>query len=544
MIRIWENRIIGMVRCFLLLGLLILFPLSIFANHPSAAKSKKFTLVIDAGHGGHDAGALGKLTKEKHINLNVALAFGRKVEANCPDVKVIYTRKTDVFVPLHTRADIANRAKADLFISIHTNSVPKRRIVRGMETYTLGMHRAADNLEVAKRENEVILYEKDYRQRYQGFDPSSSESYIMFEFIQDKYMAQSVDLAKYIQRRTCASAGRTNKGVKQAGFLVLRETSMPSCLIELGFISTPDEEQFLNSSSGVEQMAQGIYQAFVDYKKQYHQGAAQPLKVETQAATVSDAQQARVVDTQQSYQEETKKEKKSSRKKSKMAEQLEAAREGELIVQTVYSEPIADSIINATPQLKPAKVESQTVDVVKRQEVAQKQEPAKVVSQTVDAVKRQEVVQKQEPAKVVSQTVDAAKRQEVAQKQEPAKVVSQTVDAVKRQEVVQKQEPAPEPVVRQETLADVPVFKVQILASGYKLKDGDAQLKGVKGVDFYQENGLYKYTVGSSDDYSQIYQMRKTVVDRFPQAFIVAFKNGQKYDLQAAMREYRSRQTK
>ena len=500
MIRIWENRIIGMVRCFLLLGLLILFPLSIFANHPSAAKSKKFTLVIDAGHGGHDAGALGKLTKEKHINLNVALAFGRKVEANCPDVKVIYTRKTDVFVPLHTRADIANRAKADLFISIHTNSVPKRRIVRGMETYTLGMHRAADNLEVAKRENEVILYEKDYRQRYQGFDPSSSESYIMFEFIQDKYMAQSVDLAKYIQRRTCASAGRTNKGVKQAGFLVLRETSMPSCLIELGFISTPDEEQFLNSRSGVEQMAQGIYQAFVDYKKQYHQGAAQPLKVETQAATVSDAQQARVVDTQQSYQEETKKEKKSSRKKSKMAEQLEAAREGELIVQTVYSEPIADSIINATPQLKPAKVESQTVDVVKRQEVAQKQEPARVVSQTVDAVKRQEVVQKQEPA--------------------------------------------PEPVVRQETLADVPVFKVQILASGYKLKDGDAQLKGVKGVDFYQENGLYKYTVGSSDDYSQIYQMRKTVVDRFPQAFIVAFKNGQKYDLQAAMREYRSRQTK
>ena len=207
----------------------------------AVAANKKFVLVIDAGHGGNDAGALGKLTKEKTINLNVALAFGRKVEANCSDVKVVYTRKTDIFVPLHTRADIANRAKADLFMSIHTNSLPKGRTARGMETYTLGMHRAADNLEVAKRENEVILYEKDYRQRYQGFDPSSSESYIMFEFIQDKYMSQSVDLAKYVQQRTCASAGRANKGVKQAGFLVLRETSMPSCLIELGFISTPDQ---------------------------------------------------------------------------------------------------------------------------------------------------------------------------------------------------------------------------------------------------------------------------------------------------------------
>ena len=158
----------------------------------TAAKTNKFTLVIDAGHGGNDAGAIGSLTKEKIINLNVALAFGKLVERNCSDVKVIYTRKTDVFIPLHTRADIANRNKADLFISIHTNALPKGRISRGLETYTLGMHRAADNLEVAKRENEVILYEKDYKQRYQGFDPNSSESYIMFEFIQvaAKYAAK------------------------------------------------------------------------------------------------------------------------------------------------------------------------------------------------------------------------------------------------------------------------------------------------------------------------------------------------------------------
>jgi N-acetylmuramoyl-L-alanine amidase len=249
----------------------------------TAAKTNKFTLVIDAGHGGNDAGAIGSLTKEKIINLNVALAFGKLVERNCSDVKVIYTRKTDVFIPLHTRADIANRNKADLFISIHTNALPKGHISRGLETYTLGMHRAADNLEVAKRENEVILYEKDYKQRYQGFDPNSSESYIMFEFIQDHNMAQSVEMAKYVQRRTCASAGRLDKGVKQAGFLVLRETSMPSCLIELGFISTPDEERFLNTTSGVNQLAQGIYQAFLDYKRKYYGGVTVPLKAESKA---------------------------------------------------------------------------------------------------------------------------------------------------------------------------------------------------------------------------------------------------------------------
>ena len=250
----------------------ILTMLMLLAVVAYAAKAKTFTLVIDAGHGGHDAGAIGAISKEKNINLNVALAFGKLVERNCKDVKVIYTRKTDVFVPLHTRADIANKAKADLFISVHTNALPKKKISRGMETYTLGMHRAADNLDVAKRENSVILIEKDYKQRYQGFDPNSSESYIMFEFIQDRNMAQSVELAKLVQKRTCAMAGRQNKGVKQAGFLVLRETSMPSCLIELGFISTPDEEQFLNSENGVEKLGKGIYQAFVDYYQKTGKG--------------------------------------------------------------------------------------------------------------------------------------------------------------------------------------------------------------------------------------------------------------------------------
>ena len=278
------------------------------------AANKRFTLVIDAGHGGNDAGAVGKITKEKTINLNVALAFGKLVEQNCPDVKVIYTRKTDVFIPLHTRADIANKNKADLFISIHTNALPKGHISRGLETYTLGMHRAADNLAVAKRENEVILYEKDYKQRYQGFDPNSSESYIMFEFMQDHNMAQSVELAKFVQRRTCAAAGRQNKGVKQAGFLVLRETSMPSCLIELGFISTPDEEQYLNSATGVSELGRGIYQAFVDYKCKYDTNVSVPYKAEPQEEVKIPSVVPEAV-KQEAKQEEKKESKKDKRKK-------------------------------------------------------------------------------------------------------------------------------------------------------------------------------------------------------------------------------------
>ena len=285
------------------------------------AANKRFTLVIDAGHGGHDAGAVGKITKEKIINLNVALAFGKLVEQNCPDVKVVYTRKTDVFIPLHTRADIANKNKADLFISIHTNALPKGHISRGLETYTLGMHRAADNLAVAKRENEVILYEKDYKQRYQGFDPNSSESYIMFEFMQDHNMAQSVELAKFVQRRTCAAANRQNKGVKQAGFLVLRETSMPSCLIELGFISTPDEERYLDSSTGVSQLGYGIYQAFVDYKRKYDTNVGVPYKVEPQPKEEVQIPTVVPEPVKQEVKQEDKKESKKEKKRKKKEEE-------------------------------------------------------------------------------------------------------------------------------------------------------------------------------------------------------------------------------
>lgn len=236
----------------------------------SNAEKRNFTLVIDAGHGGHDAGAVGAYSKEKDINLRVALAFGKLVEENCRNVKVVYTRKTDVFIPLQRRADIANN-KADLFISVHTNALPAGRLAYGSETYTLGMARANANLAVAKRENAVITLENDYKTTYQGFDPNKAESYVIFEFMQDKYMKQSVDLASCIQKQY-VSTGRPNKGVHQAGFLVLRNTSMPSVLTELGFITTPAEETYLNSQQGVMELSRSIYNGFLAYLRMHEKG--------------------------------------------------------------------------------------------------------------------------------------------------------------------------------------------------------------------------------------------------------------------------------
>lgn len=250
----------------LLVGLLCL----IASLDCSTAEAKDFVVVIDAGHGGHDPGATGRRGKEKNINLEVALKVGKLIDRNCKGVKVIYTRKKDVFVTLNGRADIANKAKADLFISIHTNSMPKgHSSTQGAETYTLGLHRTADNLNVAKRENSVILIEDNYQQRYAGFNPNSSESYIIFEFIQDKYMKQSVRLATLIQKQFRTYARRPDKGVHQAGFLVLRETYMPSVLVELGYISSPTEENYLLSDAGTSALAHSIYMAFVSYKREH-----------------------------------------------------------------------------------------------------------------------------------------------------------------------------------------------------------------------------------------------------------------------------------
>ncbi len=404
----------------------------------SLAANKRFTLVIDPGHGGHDAGALGAISKEKNINLAVALRFGKYVEQNLPEVRVIYTRKTDVFIPLNERANIANRANADLFISVHTNALPAGKIARGFETYTLGMHRAKDNLDVAMRENSVISMEKDYQQRYQGFDPRSSESYIIFEFIQGKNMERSVELARMIQRGVCDGANRPDKGVHQAGFLVLRETSMPGCLIELGFITTPDEERLLNNDSRVDDIARGIYEAFAKYKNKYDRSVSVPYRAK----------------------------------------------------------------------------DSEDVNIPK---IVPDQEPAP----------KTRVVTRGKQPKREEATPEQPKRE--VKKQEPKKDVK-------------KQEPKKE--VKKAEIADAPVFKLQIFVGSRNLRKGDAHFKGETDYDSFQEGNLVKYTLGASTNYNEIYRLRKEKLDKFPEAFIIAFKNGQKYDVNQAIREFKQNRSR
>jgi N-acetylmuramoyl-L-alanine amidase len=236
----------------------------------SYASGSKFVVVIDAGHGGKDGGAVRGIYKEKEINLGVALALGQLIEKNYKDVKVVYTRKTDVFIPLDRRAEIANKAKANLFISIHTNSTgAKTTNTSGADTYILGLARSEENLEVAKRENSVILMEDDYTTKYEGFDPRSPESYIIFEFMTNTFMEQSLQLANLIQNDFKTVANRPNRGVRQAGFLVLRKTSMPCILIELGFINNQSEAVFLSTKDGQQTMASAIYSGFKKYKREF-----------------------------------------------------------------------------------------------------------------------------------------------------------------------------------------------------------------------------------------------------------------------------------
>ena len=388
----------------LLLALLVAV---ISGQAPLAAAKKPFVVVIDAGHGGHDPGAIGRKGKEKTINLSVALKLGRLIQANCADTRVVYTRSKDVFVPLHRRAEIANGQKADLFISIHTNSLASRKAqINGAETYTLGLHRTQDNLEVAKKENSVILIEDDYKQQYSGFNPNSSESYIIFEFMQDKNMAQSVNLAKLIQQQFRTHANRVDKGMHQAGFLVLRETSMPSVLVELGYITNPREEAFLLSEQGSATMAKSIYQAFLKYRQR------RPSAAETEG------------------------------------------------------EPAPPVVAVSEPAPEPPAAPSAGEEEDRRPD-----------------------------------TIGAAAPPGTGGK---------------------------------------PVFMIQILTADRKLPKQSRRFKGLAPVDYYQENGIYKYVFGEDTDYNKVLRLKRTKVDaKFKDAFIIAFKNGEKMNINQAIREFK-----
>ena len=255
-----KNKYFTVIQHSIIPGILLFLSMSI------VAQDARFTVVLDAGHGGHDPGAMGSVIREKDINLAVTLALGNIIEQNFKDVKVVYTRKTDWYLTLQERADVVNNNHADLFICVHTNSSPGAA-AWGAESYTLGLAKTKSNLDVAMRENSVITLEENYKTKYHGFDPNSVDSYIMFEFMQDKYIDRSVDFASAIQKQFKTYCGRPDRGVRQAGFWVLHRSACPSVLVEVGFISNPAEERFLSSEKGQKEMATGVFNAFVDYKR-------------------------------------------------------------------------------------------------------------------------------------------------------------------------------------------------------------------------------------------------------------------------------------
>lgn len=344
-------------------------------------KEKPFTVVIDPGHGGVDPGALGRKSKEKDINMNVSKLLASMIDDKYPEVKVIFTRTTDVKIPLVQRADIANKANADLFISIHSNA-SKSKTANGCETFTLGAGSSVEAKAAAMYENEVILSEDNFEEIYKGFDPRSSESYIIFELIRNHDMELSAEIAQMVQVGMVKESKLTNRGVSSAGFLVLHRTVMPSILVELGFITNSKDENLIASKEGQKKLAKGIFEGFSKYYEIYGQ----------------------------------KKEKSNN---------------------------------------KP---------VVKTNE-------------------------------------------------------SKTNTAVPQKEVSM----------------DKPVFKLQIFASSSKLAPGDKRFKGEK-AQYYTENGVYKYTIGESNSYEEIQQIKKNLSEKFKEAFVVAFLNGKKINTQEAVK--------
>lgn len=379
--------------------------LSFALPHTVCAQKKKddFVLVIDPGHGGEDPGAVGKKgTKEKNVNMSVSRLFGNLIEKEFPEVKIIYTRteKKDVKVPLMQRAKIANNAKADLFISVHSNA-SKNRAAKGCQTFTLGSGSDAEAKAAAMYENQVILLEENFEQVYKGFDPNSSESYIIFELIRGHDMEKSISCAEHIQENMVSSSRLVDRGVSSAGFLVLHKTVMPSILVELGFISNLEEEKYLASKKGQTELAEGLFEGFSNYYNEY--------------------------------------------KKNK-------------------------SLVNGEAETK-----------------------------------------KEETPKKSDKKADSPTKKQQEKKSTAAADKS-----------------------------DGLIFKVQILVSSTKIEKGDSRLKGLD-ADYYKEGGLYKYTYGESSDYEYILQQRNNIKSKFGEAFIIAFKNGEKIPTAQAIEEYKSR---
>lgn len=452
--------------------------LNVKAN--TTSKDKEVVVVIDPGHGGKDAGAIDNNVKEKDINLGVAKKLAAYIKKELKNAKVVMTRDNDTFISLQERANIANKNKGNLFISIHTNSLDKtnanRKNVAGASVYALGLHKDKNNLQVAMRENSVIELEKDYEQKYSGFDPSKDESYIIFEMAQKKNLGQSLKFADYAQKHLVKDAGRKDRGVKQAGFWVLWATSMPSVLVELDFICNPNSAVFMGSEQGQEKLAKALAAAVKQYFASHSSESAQveiPADDKVDDATNTQSESAVLAAATPSAKKtsvSTQSSRRATAQPSKRRRRSENARQ-------------TSSNRNVETETIPIGDENARLALVEEKKAPVVEETQQSVASNVD--KKKDKNKKQKKAKA-----DKSKTKKYHAKVEKLKTL----------------------------------YKIQILASADLLKQNNPRFCGLSPVKSFRENNLYKYTYGESENRKEIETLLKKVKEKIPDAFIITYR--------------------
>ena len=432
--------------------------------HPS----KKWVVVIDAGHGGKDPGCHGIKYKEKDVALAVALKLGQLLEENDNNVKVIYTRSTDVFIPLNERADIANRNHADFFICVHCNASPDKTKF-GAATYVMGLYKSEGNLEVSKRENSSVLYEKDYKHTYNGFDPNSDEGNIIFAMYQNAYLAQSLDLAAKIQKEYGGYAKRTDNGVKQAGFLVLWKTTMPSLLSEIGFLTNPEEETFIGSHKGQTKIAESLFFALQQY-------------IDEKEGVTFDSGDFKLTPAQPD----------SSKVEDTVAPLPDSS------AKTVHIDTIKTVVKKTKPTLVKHTKPTTTKDADKMKQ------SVKVLHPDTTAVTITKKANDSIALPIVKKSNDSVVPVIVKKQADTTSIVS---------------------IKKSDDTAKI-IYKVQIVLSPKLLAKDDARFKDVPDVEMYIDKSVYKYTSGHFTSLGDAVKLQSQLrTQGFKDAFVVAMKD-------------------
>lgn len=485
------------MRCITLVFLIFSLSLLMEKNIFSQEKTRITKVVIDAGHGGKDPGTIGKKSQEKNIALQIALKLTDEIRSQCKDVTVICTRTTDEFIELHERAEIANRSKADLFISIHCNANPKHDF-HGAETYVMGLHRTEANLEIAKKENAAILMEPDYSANYNGFDPNSDESYITFTLFQNAFLEQSTWFASIVQDEMKDRVGMFDRGVRQAGFLVLYKTTMPSVLIETGFLSNPEEEKFLNSQKGQLYISSAICRAFRQFK----------AKMEGNSKELASLN-----------------EKKSSPANSIVIPPEEKPKQVILTKDTARPKEKAkgNPSRNITEKPKEALHRNDTVKVREKPKVSPKVTPS---GKSADKTNTKPL--QNHPVK---DTLKAESRENNHPVKKDSVIQRQILVTNRTKPVLEKEKPAVKPAAKTEEVKRPPakpvdevVFRVQIATSPKELSTHSKKFAGLPEIWRYEHQGLYKFTAGKETSPEALAGLVKEAKKMgFTDAFIVAF---------------------